>query len=483
VLHGSFWTVVSFGAEYGLRLASSLILTRLLVPEAFGAMSLLASLMTGLQMFSDMGIASSVIQHRRGDDPDFLNTAWTLQVIRGGVLWGFAALFADAMALAYANPELREIVLVGGFTAVLTGFQSIGLARLRRRLEVRRLALIEIAGQLVTGLATILWAWLSPSVWALVWGGLVGSLARVAISHLALPEHRCRFRWEEEARRELLGFGKWIFLSTILFFLAGQADRLIYGRLLSVATLGVYSIAATLAAIPTQVVWQIGHMVVFPALSQRGESPEGLRRVYLQSLRPLLTVGVLPVAAIAVGGRDLIGLLYDPRYADAGWMLQILAVGAWLQVPQAASGAAVLALGQPRWLVAGNGAKFAGMLVFLPLGFHFHGAGGAIAGLVAAELFRYLALTSAMRRAGLPGMGIDLAMTGLLLATCASGAAVRALIVEEGGGELARLVGIALAVLGVWLPASLWILREEWKGLLRSLRAARGGLRAVGDAR
>jgi len=482
-LHGSFWTVVRFGAEYGLRLASSLILTRLLVPEAFGVVSLVSALMTGLQMFSDMGIASSVVQHRRGDDPGFLDTAWTLQVIRGGVLWCFAALFADAMAMIYANPELRTVVRVAGLSVVLAGFQSIGLARLRRHLEVRRLALIEVSGQLVTGIATVVWAWLAPSVWALVFGGLVGGLARVLIGHVAIREHRCRFRLEPEARQELLGFGKWIFVSTILFFLAGQADRLIYGRLLSVATLGVYSIAATLAAIPTQIVWQIGHMVVFPALSRQADAPAALRRVYRRSVRPLLVVGVLPVGLLAVGSRDLIALLYDPRYADAGWMLQILAVGAWFQVPQAASGAAVLALGKPHWLVVGNGAKFAGMLVGLPLGYTLAGAGGAIAGLVAAEGCRYLALATAMRRLALPGFGMDLALTGLLLGVTGTAALVRSWIAGQGGGDLLRLAGAAATVIAVWLPASLWLMRDEWPELVSGLRAVwsrravAGGLR------
>ncbi len=474
-LHGSFWTVLRFGAEYGLRLASSLILTRLLVPEAFGLMALVSSVMTGLQMFSDMGIGSGVIRHRRGDDPDFLNTAWTLQAIRGGVLWGFAALFADALALVYAKPELRAIVVAAGFSVVLSGFQSIALVKLRRDLEVRRLALIEVTGQLLTGVATVCWALAAPSVWALVWGGLLGGGARLVISHLAVPEHRCRFRLEVEARKELFGFGKWIFVSTILFFLAGQADRLIFGRLLSLPTLGLYSIAATLAAIPTQIVWQIGHMVVFPALSQHRDASGALGRIYRRSVLPLLLLGLLPVALVLVGGRDLIGLLYDPRYAEAGWMLQILAIGAWFQVPQAASGAAVLAFGQPRWLVIGNGAKFAGLLVFLPLGYHLVGAAGAIAGLVAAELLRYLALAIAVRRSGLPGLAIELGMTGLLLALAGTGWAVQRAIAGVGGGELARLAGLTLAIVVLWLPAALWILRDEWSEVLRGWRARRAG--------
>lgn len=73
-------------AQQLIRLGSNLILTRLLFPEAFGLMALVQTFMTGLAMFSDIGIGPSIIQNRRGEDPDFLNTAWTIQIGRGVML-------------------------------------------------------------------------------------------------------------------------------------------------------------------------------------------------------------------------------------------------------------------------------------------------------------------------------------------------------------------------------------------------------------
>ena len=433
-------------------------------------MALVSVLMTGLAMFSDMGIAASVVQNRRGDDPVFLDTAWTLQILRGFVLWCFAALFADAMATVYSAPELRRIILVAGLTAVISGFNSISLLRLRRHLEIRKLAIIDILGQAITAAATISWAWQQPSVWALVWGGLVGCVAKMLISHLACRDHPPRLAWDRASRQQLFAFGKWIFLSTILFFLAGQADRLIFGRLLSVSALGVFSIAATLSAIPTQIVWQIGHSVVFPALSQRNASRDRLGRAYRRALMPLLTLGVLPVACLAAGARPLIEILYDPRYADAGWMLQILAVAAWIQIPQASSGAAVLAVGQPRWLVLANGLKFLAMIVLLPVGVHAFGAAGAIAGLAGAELFRYAVLTTALRHLGLPGLGADLALTLLAVVLSFAGLSAGGWLEGQGAGAMARLAGAIAVIVLIWIPSSAWILRAELPGAIAGIR-------------
>src|SRR5262245_18372468 len=77
-IRGSAWTTTESVAAVVLRLGSNLVLTRLLLPEMFGVMALVNIFIQGLQMFSDVGIGPAIIQNRRGDDPSFLNTAWTI---------------------------------------------------------------------------------------------------------------------------------------------------------------------------------------------------------------------------------------------------------------------------------------------------------------------------------------------------------------------------------------------------------------------
>ena len=70
--------LMGFGTGQVLRLASNLILTRLLFPEAFGVMAMVSVFLMGLAMFSDVGVGPAIMQSKRGDDRDFLNTAWTI---------------------------------------------------------------------------------------------------------------------------------------------------------------------------------------------------------------------------------------------------------------------------------------------------------------------------------------------------------------------------------------------------------------------
>jgi len=471
-LRGTFWTVLRYGAEYGLRLGSNLILTRLLFPEVFGLMALVNVLMTGLAMFSDIGIATSVVQSPRGDDPKFLRTAFSLQVLRGVVLFAGAVALAGWMAGFYSQPQLRLLIPVVGLTALVSGFNSMSLIRMQRHLELGRLAAIDLTTGVIGTVVMIVWAFLSPSVWALVYGGLVGSLLKLGVSHYFSRGESLGFAWDRESAGQLLHFGKWIFASTVLFFLSGQADRLIFGRLLDVAVLGVYGIAFMLATMPTQVLWSVGSFVLLPAFSRTAATHGGIEPSYRQLQLPVLLIGGLPVAMLIACGPELIALLYDSRYADAGWMLQILACGTWMQVPQTLSGNAIVALGVPRWMAVGNALKLVGIAIFLPIGFAALGAPGAIAGLAAAEAFRYATFAFAARGFGLPVLRADLLCSVLVLVLVAAGRLTIGALADAGSTTLVKLCSASGVIGLIWLGASAWALRREIPGLYERAREA-----------
>src|SRR5439155_14947714 len=148
-LQGSVWSTTEYTAGFVLRFGSNLILARLLIPEMFGLMALVNTFLMGLQMFSDVGIGPSIIQNRRGDDPTFLNTAWTIQVMRGLALSIFSCLIAQPIALFYGLPQLKWLIPVAGLSALISGFNSTSLFRLNRHLHLGRLTILAIATQLL----------------------------------------------------------------------------------------------------------------------------------------------------------------------------------------------------------------------------------------------------------------------------------------------------------------------------------------------
>lgn len=257
-MRGSGWTIAGFGASQVLRLGSNLILTRLLFPEAFGLMALAQVFLQGLNMLSDIGVGPSIVQNKRGDDPDFLATAWTMQVIRGFTLClGMCALAYPASKI-YHEPLLIPILMLIGTTAVVTGFQSIGMATASRKMALGKLTAITLVSQSVGIAVMVGWAWGSPTVWALVAGGIASAIARVSLGHRALGSAGNRFHFERSAATDIFHFGKWIFLATAMTYFGGQGLRLVQGLFVPIETLGIIAVAFVLGKVPEKLTQSIG---------------------------------------------------------------------------------------------------------------------------------------------------------------------------------------------------------------------------------
>jgi O-antigen/teichoic acid export membrane protein len=443
-----------------LRLGGNVILWRLLFEEAFGIMALVGSLLVALTMFSDVGIGPAIIQHRRGAEASYLNTAFTVQVMRGGVVWLLCLAAAVPMARFYDQPILKEIIPVVGLVALIQGFGSTSLFTEQRKLSLGRFTLLELFGQLVTTLTMIAWALFSPTVWALAAGGIMGPLVKTALSHLVLPGVRNRFRWDRAAVKELTTLGRWIFLSTMLTFLAGQSDRLIFGKLVDIALLGVYSIAQTLATTPSALLGRLIQSVLFPHLSRELHGGAAFGQVYREVRMPIAILAGLLCSGLLVVGPTFIDVVYGDRAREAGVMTQILVLGTWFTALRLLASAAVLALGRPKWLAFAHAAQIAGMALLIPVGYALFGFLGAIVGLAAAQVGSYAALLVVTQRMDLRAWRQDLLLTAGFLLVGAAGWLVRA------ASRAARLPSLAEGALLVLLVAGFWAAAFVKRGAL-----------------
>lgn len=446
--------MAAYGGSHALRFVGNLILTRLLFPEAFGLMALVNGLLLGLQLFSDIGIGPSIIQSPRGDDPVFLNTAWTMQTIRGGLLWLVACAAAVPFANLYGDPLLAWIVPVSGLTALIAGFNSTKLFSSNRKVDLARVSAIEV-GSYAAGLAVmVVWAEIDHSIWSLVVGSLVSGFVKMILSHTALPGITNRFHWDRAALDALLHFGRWIFFSTLLTFLVGQSDKLIFGKMIPLAMLGVYNVGSMIATMPELALARMAQTVYFPVYSRVHNAGQDLRAVFDRVRRPLLVFAGWMIAGLAGGGDAAVRLLYDQRYVEAGWIVQLLALGSWFALLEATNGAALLARGQAKWIAASGAGKLVGMIVLIPIGYHFGGFRGAVLGLATSEVLKYAVSAYAAAKAGLEGWIQDLRSTAWVFAT----AGLAWYLAELARPSCSRFV-VASIVFGVvtlaWAPWAL----------------------------
>ena len=403
VVRASAWTVVGYVLSILVRLGSNLLMTRLLIPEMFGVIAIASMVLYGLAMVSDIGLGSNVVQSKRGSDPLFLNTAWTVQIRRGVLIW-LAALGASLVigqanrigivpaASVYANRQLPYVIAVMALGAVVSGFESTKLFEASRSLAVHRLTQLEISSQVVGLLCMLTWVAFDRSIWALVAGSLGATLARTILSHMWLPGVANHWEWDNAALREIVHFGKWIFLSSILGFLVNSGDRILLGGMLSVSALGVYAIAFLLVNSVENLLVKIINDVSFPALSEVArDRPGDLKVTYYYFHIVVASFTFFVSGLLMVSGHALVEVIYDRRYDQAGWMVELLAVGL-LTIPYRVATQCFVALGKPRLLSNIIVMRLIALFAITPIGFHFFGSWGALCSIVLSS-FLSLPLT------------------------------------------------------------------------------------------
>ncbi len=321
----SVWSLIGFGSTYLIRLGSNLALTRLLSPEIFGLMALANVFMQGLNMLSDVGVRASVVRSERGDEADFLNTAWTVQVLRGVIIAAISCAMAYPLALVYEQPILFPLIIAVSLSAVFLGFVSISVPLANRKLDMKLIVMSEVATKVLVTAITISAAWLLESVWALAIGAVFGAFLGALISHIILPPHAHRFRLERPALREIITYGRWILVATACTFLANEGQQALYGLLIPVELLGQLAIAILIASVPLGLAMRLLTQVIFPSFSEiRRDRPQDTPRV-LRKVRLVVIFAFLPVMfLISYFAQPIIDLLYDERYALAGLFLALL---------------------------------------------------------------------------------------------------------------------------------------------------------------
>lgn len=389
-LRSSTWTTVGYVLSQAMRLASNLVLTRLLAPEAFGVMALVNSLIVGLQMFSDMGTGPAVQKSKHGDEPEFLDTVWTVQVVRGIVLTALAAAVAWPIGEFYGEPIFVQVFPVAALALLIGGFAPTTVDTAMRHLQVGRLTRLELLAQFLGVAVTVALAAVMETVWALVWGGVIASAISVAVMRFGLGGRTNRFRWAPGPLAELTSFGRWIFLSTICGFLIFNGDRLVLARYLSLEELGIYNIAYFLGSVPILLGSAIAGRLFIPLYrdSPPGESSANATRI--ARIRVRLTSFLLCVVAVlAISGEGLVDLLYDPRYATAGILVKLIAL---IQIPALVLlgyDVVALAMGDSYRLFIVQAIRAVIYMGCLLLGAHLWGLFGALAGQAAASLLMY----------------------------------------------------------------------------------------------
>lgn len=410
------WVVVPFGLQQVLRLGTNIVLTRLLAPEIFGIMLLINSLRTGTELLSDIGIGQSVVRSPNGEDRDFLDVAWTLQMLRGLLLTLFLLLAAVPIAALYDRPDLAPLILAISPVFLITGLQSAGLFTAQRHMQLQRRAVYEVANTVLASAIGIGMALVITSVWALIIALVLSTVATTLLSFLVFERRLPRFRWEGAHVREIISFGKWIFLSTAVYFAATSYDRFYFVAAVPIAMAGIYGVARTFSDMLAALAQRAGALLVFPRAAAMQDRREELAPRLRHTRRKTLALVALALGVAVAGSDQFILLAYDQRYHAAAFMIPVLIVGVWFGILSTFADSMLMGAGRPAPGAWANFAKFGVMLAGLPIALARGSLLDALLVLVAAEIARWLALLPPSRRERFAGLTDDIALTVLMAA-------------------------------------------------------------------
>lgn len=415
-LLATFFVIFGFGLSQIIRLFGNIALSRLLVPEYFGITAISQVILTGITLFSDLGLSQGVIRSNRSNDSKFLNTAWTIQIIRGMLLSLIMLLVAYPVSMFYTEKTLLYLIPVIGINSLIQGFQSTSIILLNKNLKQGKLNFINIVIQIISTSVMLIVAYLTHSIWSLILSGLLTSLLRAIWSHMLKSSIKHKLFLEREAAIELLHFGKWILFSTSIMFLASQIDKIIFGKIFSLRFFGIYNIALLLSELPKQVILKVSHSVFFPLFTTYASISREIMKQKVQHQRRFVLYAIIAlVCTFTTFGDYIIHILYDDRYKAAEWILPILGLGIWPLILYSTGSSCLLALGKPKYHAFANLIKFIYMLVAVPILNSQMGYLGAVLAVSLNDIPAYLVIYLGLRKEKISFLKQDLIMTLTLI--------------------------------------------------------------------
>ncbi len=371
--------VLSFMLGSGLRLISSLVLTRLLYPEAYGIIAILMSVLFTIEMLSDIGVIALTIRHERGDDPLFLNTIWTIRIVRCAINASILVLGAPWIAQLLGNSLIVDPLRVLALYFLANAIESMGFALALRHRRSPLVNYINLGCSAVATVFCITYAYFMRDHWALVFAALLERLLNAIASHFIYPNLRPRFAWDRAAMRDIFAFARFVLPTSMLTMALGQLERIIFLRLFDLRAMGQYGVAGSVGGPVDALCNKISHTVLYPRYAATSrEQPERLKQAYYQdSRKPMLMMFALP--ALAGGaGQHVVNLLYDPRYAPAGFILQCFMVRAVLMSYLRPSEQLLTALGKVHVQLYSNVSRAVLIVPIVLLGYHLNGLTGFV---------------------------------------------------------------------------------------------------------
>lgn len=289
----------STAAEFAAKLVTpitSIVLARLLTPEAFGVVTTLTMVITFAELFTDAGFQKYLIQHEFKDAVDreqSTTVAFWSNLVLSLFFWLLIAIFADPLAALVGNPGLGHVLIVACASIPLASFSSIQMALFKRDLDFKTLFKARIVSVVIPLLITVPLAFWLRSYWALVIGTLVVNLSN-AVLLTAMSKWKPRWFYSFSKLKEMFSFTMWSMIESVSLWLTGYVDVFIVGTALNQYYLGLYKTSSTLVGQIIGLITAITTPILFSALSRLQNDEKEFQRLFFR-FQKLVGLLIIPI--------------------------------------------------------------------------------------------------------------------------------------------------------------------------------------------
>jgi len=340
------WTTFAMVGRAGFSFIQLVIMARVLGPSDFGVMALVTAVLVFSQIFTDMGVSNAIIHHQDISQEELSSLYW-LNVFAGGAFMLLLMGLSYPLMTIYQEPLLQPLLMVvsSSFLIGALGRQLMVVAEKELRFSV--LAKMELFSAITGFLVTVIWVWVSPTVFALVAGALVSTLTTTILCWVLLASGwRPMLRLRLNEVSHFLVFGGYTMADKFINTFNRQADILIGGRLLSIEALGVYSLPRDLSLKLAGVINPTVTRVGLPVMAKVQHDKAFLKSVYLKTLLMTASINFPLYLAVAIFAPEIVGLIFGDKWLESIPLLRVFALWGLLRSTGNPVGSLIYATGR-----------------------------------------------------------------------------------------------------------------------------------------
>lgn len=322
-IRGGLATVIGQAATLVLRTGSMMVLARLLVPEEFGVVGMVAVITGFFNLFKDFGLSMATVQ-REAITNEQISTLFWINTAVGAALALLSIVLAPVLVAFFHEPRLFWITVVQSSAFIFSGGAAQHQALLQREMRFMMLSVVDVCSLLVSIGVGIGMAVGGCGYWALVGMAVAGPAANMIFVWLAagwIPGRPSR----KTGVRAMLHFGGVVTLNNIVVYLAYNAEKVLLGRFWGAEVLGIYGRAYQLITLPTSLLNSSVGRVAFPVFSRVQNDPERLRNYFLKLYSVVLSLTIPVTLTCALYADDLIMIVLGPKWSSAIQIFRFLA--------------------------------------------------------------------------------------------------------------------------------------------------------------